>query len=113
VGPDVFHALIQPSADSGNEICIWCQSQFADDLFLLLQADFKNAFHDCFLAVEIVIEVPRAHSRRRAYLADTGAPEAIALEASLRGRQDAPALFVILGLINLPHRFPPTLERSL
>jgi hypothetical protein len=41
--------------------------------------------------------------RRGAYVADTGAPEAISLEASLRGFQDVPPLFVVFRLIDLPH----------
>ena len=108
-----YAVRIKRGIDVGDEICIWCQCQFTDDLCLSLQARFKDCLHDCFLAVEIVVEVPWTHSRHRAYVADTGAPEAISLEAYLRGRQDAPALFIIFGLINLSHRFSPRLEHSL
>jgi hypothetical protein len=41
--------------------------------------------------------------RCRADVADTGAPEAIALEAPLRGFQDVLTLFVIFRAIDLPH----------
>jgi hypothetical protein len=58
--------------------------------------------------------VPWTHSRRRADVADTGAPETISLEASLRSFQDVLTLFVIFRPIDLPHCSSSTrIEHSL